>query len=95
MPLVLIGLLEGIIFRTHVFAENVLARGDGLPIFRTHNIERFIDNEEWRVAEEVSHLLQHIDVVQFISSPSMWAGVAVCGLLTTGAIYVRRFRDES
>ena len=29
MPLVLIGLLEGIIFRTHIFADNVLGRGDG------------------------------------------------------------------
>lgn len=95
MPLILIGLLEGIILRSHVFAENVLARGDGLPIFRTLDIERFFETEEWRVGEGASNLLTHLDVVQFLTSPAMWAGVLVCALLSTGAIYVRRFRDES
>jgi len=95
MPLILIGLLEGIILRSHVFAENVLARGDGLPIFRTLNIERFFEAEEWRVGEGATSLLTHLDIVQFLTSPEMWAGVLVCALLSTGAIYVRRFRDES
>ena len=95
MPLILIGLLEQIIFRSHVFAENVLGRGDGLPIFRTLDIERFFDKEEWRVAEGALSLLEHLDVVQFLTSPSMWGGLVVCGLLCTGAIYVRRYRDES
>jgi ABC-2 type transport system permease protein len=95
MPLILIGLLEGIIFRSHVFAENILARGDGLPLFRMGNIERFFDEEQWRIAEDATSLLVHLDIVQFITSPAMWAGVLVCGLLSTGAIYVRRFRDES
>lgn len=95
MPLILIGLLEGIIFRSHVFAENVIARGDGLPLFRTGNIERFFDEDQWRIAEDATSLLVHLDVLQFLTSPAMWAGVLVCGLLSTGAIYVRRFRDES
>jgi ABC-2 type transport system permease protein len=96
MPLILIALLEKIIFRTHVFAENVLARdGDSLPIFRTVDIKRFIETDEWRVGEGASHLLPHLDIVQFLTSQSMWAGVLVCALLSTGAIYVRRFRDES
>ena len=95
MPLILIGLLEGIILRTHVFAENVLGRGDGLPIFRAVDIERFFDEEQWRVGEGATSLLQHLDIVQFLTSPSMWAGLVVCGLLCTGAIYVRLYRDES
>jgi len=95
MPLILIGLLEGIVFRSHVFAENVLARGDGLPIFRTVNIEKFFEAEEWRVGEGATNLLTHLDIVRFLTSPEMWAGVLVCALLSTGAIYVRRFRDES
>lgn len=95
MPMIVIGLLEGIIFRTHIFAENVLARDDGMPLFRTGNIEQFFDEDEWKVSEEAVSLLQHLDVVQFLTSPSMWAGLVVCGLLSTGAIYVRRYRDES
>jgi len=95
MPLILIGLLEGIIFRSHVFADNVLARGDGLPLFRIGDIERFFDEDQWRIADDATSLLVHLDVVQFLTSPAMWAGVLVCGLLATGAVYVRRFRDES
>jgi len=95
MPLILIGLLEGIILRTHVFAENVFARGDGFPIFRTVDIDRFFDEEQWRIGDGATSLLQHLDVVRFLTSPSMWAGLVVCGLLCTGAIYVRRYRDES
>lgn len=95
LPLILLGLLESIIFRTHVFAENVLARGDGIPLFRSIDVERFFNEEEWRLTEDATNLLVHLDVVQFITSPATWAGIAVCGLLSTGAIYVRRYRDES
>ena len=95
MPLILIGLLEGIILRTHYFAEIVLARGDGMPIFKIGNIESFFDEEKWAIAEGATSLLAHLDIVQFISSPATWAGILVCGMLSTGAIYVRRFRDES
>jgi len=40
-------------------------------------------------------LLAYIDVGKFLASPQMWAGVIVCGLLMTAAIYVRRYKDES
>ena len=40
-------------------------------------------------------LLTYIDVGKFLTSPQMWAGVVVCGLFATAAIYVRRYRDES
>jgi len=59
------------------------------------DIEKFFDDEKWRVAEDATSLLVHLDVVQFLTSPAMWAGVLVCGLLSTAAIYVRRYRDES
>ena len=40
-------------------------------------------------------MLAHIDIVKFLTSPSLWAGVIVCGLFVTAAIYVRRYRDDS
>jgi len=95
MPLILIALLEKIILRTSIFAEKVLGRGDGMPIFQGGDFERLFDEERWRLTESASSLLAYIDVMQFITSPAMWAGVLVCGLLSTGAIYVRRFRGES
>jgi len=94
MPLFLLALLEKIILRTHVFAEHVLGRGDGMPLIRTDNIERFFDEEQWRIAEGATSLLVHLDIVQFLTSPATWAGIIVCGLLSTAAIYVRRYRGE-
>jgi len=94
MPLFLLALLEKIILRTHVFAEHVLGRGDGMPLIRTDNIERFFDEERWRIAEGATSLLAHLDIVQFLTSPATWAGIIVCGLLSTAAIYVRRYRGE-
>lgn len=94
MPLFLLALLEKIILRTHVFAEHVLGRGDGMPLIRTDNIKRFFDEEQWRIAEGATSLLVHLDIVRFLTSSATWAGIIVCGLLSTAAIYVRRYRDE-
>ena len=95
MPLFLLALLEKIILRTHIFAQYVLGRGDEIPLIRTENVERFFDEEQWRIAEGATSLLVHLDIVQFLTSPATWAGIIVCGLLSTAAIYVRRYRDES
>lgn len=95
MPLVLIPLIEVIFLRSGVFVEVVFARGGFMPLFRGMNMGEFFDKDRLRVNEEVVSLLGHLDVSQFVLSPAMWAGVAVCGLLTTGAIYIRRYRDES
>ncbi len=95
MPLILIALLEKIILRTHIFAEYVLGRLDGMPLFRAMDVERFFDEQQWRVTENATSLLVHLDVVKFLTSPAMWAGVIVCGLLSTAAIYVRRYHGES
>ena len=95
MPLVLIPLLEAIFLRSHVFAEAVFGRGAMMPLFRGMNMEEFFDEDRMRVNEEVASLLAHLDIAQFLTSPSMWTGLVVCGLFVTAAIYVRRYRDES
>jgi ABC-2 type transport system permease protein len=94
MPLVVIPLLEGILLRSSVFAETVLGRG-GIPLFHSMDFEAVFDEEEWRVTEDVGSLLTHIDLATFFSTPSLWAGIVVCGLFVTAAIYVRRYRGES
>lgn len=95
MPLILVPLLEWIFLRTRFFASAVLDRGDAIPLFRTLDFESFFEEEHWRSGLDSISLLGHLDVVQFLTSPSMWGGVVVCGLLVTAAIYVRRYRDES
>ena len=95
MPLILIPLLEWIFLRTRFFASAVLDRGDAMPLFKALDFETFFEEEHWRAGIDKISLLDHISVVQFLTSPAMWAGVIVCGLFVTAAIYVRRYRDES
>ena len=95
MPLVLIPLLELIFLRSSVFAEAVFTRRGMIPLFRGMDWKGFFDEENLHISEEAVSLLAHLDVVQFLTSPSMWAGVLVCALFVTAAIYVRRYRDES
>jgi len=95
MPLALIPLLELIFLRSSIFADAVFTRGGMIPLFRGMDLEGFFDEDSMHLSEETGSLLAHIDVVQFLTSPSMWAGVVVCGLFVTAAVYVRRYRDES
>ena len=95
MPLVLIPLLELIFLRSSVFAEAVFTRRGMIPLFRGMDLEGFFNENSLHINDEVVSLLAHLDVVQFLSSPSMWSGVVVCALFVTAAIYVRRYRDES
>ena len=54
-----------------------------------------LDDDNFKLNEQMISVLEHLDIGRFVSSPSMWAGLLVCGLLSFAAIYVRRFRDES
>lgn len=95
MPLIVIPLVEFIFLRTKVFATAVYSRQGSIPLFRDMDMESFFDEEKILLSDEAVSLIAKLDVVQFLTSPSMWAGLLVCGLLTTAAIYVRRYRDES
>jgi ABC-2 type transport system permease protein len=96
LPLVLVPMIEGIFMRSAHFAEAVWGRGAKIPLFQADiNVEEFFDEDSLHLSEEMVSLLAHIDLGRFFSSVDTWIGVVVCGLLTTAAIYVRRYRDES
>ena len=95
MPIIVVPLLEWIVFRTRYFAAAVADRGDNMPLFSELDIESFFEKEAWNHRFQDISLLAHLDISRFLSHPETWIGIVVCGLLTTAAIYVRRFRDES
>lgn len=95
LPLVLIPMLEGIFLRSAHFAEAVWGRGAKIPLFSGIDMEGFFDEGHARVKEEMVSLLAYLDLTRFVTSIDTWIGIFVCGLLTTAAIYVRRYRDES
>ena len=100
LPLVLIPMIEGIFLRSAHFAEAVWGRSAMIPIFAGIDMERFFDEDNpmhgaANIPEEMTSLLAHLDFGKFITTVDTWIGIIVCGLLTTAAIYVRRYRDES
>ena len=95
MPPIVLGLLEWIVFRTQYFFTTVGARGDMTPLFHSLSVERFFKEEQWRDGVQNISLLEHMDLVGFVTDPGFWSGILVCGILTTAAIYVRRYRDDS
>ena len=95
LPLVLIPMIEAIFFRSAHFGEAVWGRSAMIPLFSGIDVERFFDENQTRLSEEMVSLLSVIDLGKFVTDIDTWIGIIVCGLLTTAAIYVRRYRDES
>ena len=95
LPLIMVPTLEYWVFRTHLVADAMQTRFEQLPIFKGIDPEFFFNDREFIANADAISLLGILDVGKFLASPQMWAGVVVCGLFMTAAIYVRRYRDES
>ena len=95
LPLVLIPMLEGIFAHSNEFAKAVWGRLAMIPIHSGVGIENLFDEDKFELNDQMVSVLAQIDIGRFLSSGSMWAGVLICALLTFGAIYISRFRDES
>ena len=95
MPMALATLAEFIFLRSHYLLETLLGRYPKMPLFGGLNFDTFFDEDRLLASDRAITLLDQMQITQFISSPSVWGGILVCGLLTTAAIYVRRYRDES
>jgi len=95
LPIVVVPMLERMILGTSYLAKAIFVRSATIPLFGDLNPETLFDEERMALAGENVSLLSIIDIGRFLSSPSLWTGLVVCGLFTTAAIYVRRYRDES
>jgi ABC-2 type transport system permease protein len=96
LPLVLLPMVEYFIPpHTHYLGEAIKSRFTGLPLFSGIDPHVFFDEKALAARTSVVKLVEYIDLGKFLSSPATWAGVLVCGIFVTAAIYVRRYRDES
>ncbi len=95
LPIFILPMLEAITSQTSVFWDAFFVRTVTPPLFEGSGIIEMLRNGELRLAAESLDLLSTINFGKFVSSPGLWTGLIVCGLLTTAAIYVRRYRDES
>lgn len=99
LPLIVIPMLEKILLDSSLFARMLFERSPfQVPIFKDMTSAGFIfdDTDELHsLAESGVSLMSLLDIPGFLTDAGLWLGLAVCGLLCTAAIYVRRYRDES
>ena len=98
LPIIMLPLLEKILFKSTFFVEVFFVRSVKMPLFQgLDNMELlFQEGENFeKFSNAKLSLLSLMDLGGFLTSSSLWIGIIVCGLFTTGAIYVRRYRDET
>jgi ABC-2 type transport system permease protein len=98
LPIAMLPLFEKILFDSAVFVEAFFVRSVKMPLFTgLDNMELlFQEGEDFAMLGDASlSLLSLMDLGRFLGSPGFWLGIVVCGLFTTAAIYVRRYRDDS
>ena len=95
MPLIVLPLVEIAVLPTSILAKTIWSRFTDMPLAGMNIRDVLNDHNFTELREENVSMLAALDMGRFFSSPSVWAGIIVCGLLVTAAIYVRRFKDES
>lgn len=95
LPIIIVPMLEYFALSTTMLWHAITTRFSKMPLFGGFDPSRFFDHEKLEVTADSVSLLAQLDIGAFLLSPSLWAGLVVCGLLTTAAIYVRRYRDDS
>ena len=98
LPIAILPILEYIIFKSWNLGIAILdrLRFETMPIFDVADFLSQLDEDNFHemLGEGVS-LTSLLNVQRFLTSAEVWAGLLVCGLFVTAAIYVRRYRDES
>jgi ABC-2 type transport system permease protein len=95
LPIFVLPMLEAMTSKTTMFWDALFVRTVTPPLFDGGGIVEMLQRGEIRQAAESIDLMGAINLGKFVSSPSLWTGMVVCGLFVSAAIYVRRFRDES
>jgi len=98
LPIAMLPIFEKILFDSTLFVEAFFVRSVKMPLFQgLDNLELLFqegDNFEKFANASVS-LFSLMDLGGFLTNLDLWLGIVVCGLFTTAAIYVRRYRDDS
>jgi ABC-2 type transport system permease protein len=98
LPIAILPILEYIIFNSWNLGSAILdrLRLETMPIFDIQSFASRIHTDDIHsiLAENIS-LVSLLDIRAFMTSAEVWAGLLVCGLFATAAIYVRRYRDET
>jgi ABC-2 type transport system permease protein len=98
LPFVVIPMIERIAFGSGYFANVVYGRLAHLPwvsaSFRGDDVHISLGDVPGGLAGEVN-LLALLDPGRFLATPGLWGGLLVAAGFTAGAIWFRRYRDET
>ena len=94
LPILVLPMLEKIVLGSSALAEAFYIRAWKMPLFNGVDPTDFFDEESQSMPESVS-MFDLMDLSGFLTDSGLWIGFIVCGLFTTAAIYVRRYRDDS
>lgn len=97
LPLIGVIIAEGVLLRSANFAEMLGERMIGaLPLsFRHDDIDFGINIDEDNFEFKAADISQLIDPTPLLTSPGLWIGVVVAAGFVYGAIWLRRYRDQS
>lgn len=98
LPLVVAPMLERILIGTSFVRDAIFVRSGQMPLFRGFDTSDYLfrEDDQLMLAEgSPVTLLPLMDIGKFVTSPGLWLGLAVCALLSAGAVYVRRYRDDA
>jgi hypothetical protein len=97
LPIAILPLLEYIVFKTWTLGEAILTRlrMDSMPLFDGMKNANFDEDELRFMLTENLSLVSWLDYGAFATSIEVWSGLIVAGLFAAGAVYLRRYRDDS
>ena len=97
LPIAILPILEYIFFKSRILGEAILnrLRMDSIPLFDGIKYISFDEDELHSMLTENLSLISWLDYGAFVSSVEVWAGLVVCGLFAAGAVYLRRYRDDT
>ncbi len=95
LPLIILPLMEIALLPTEFLAKAIGSRFTNMPLAGVDFGDLFDDDTLFQLGAENVSMIAALDMSRFFASPEVWAGLVVCGLFATAAIYVRRYRDDS
>ena len=96
LPIIILPMLERSILNSTLLFDALVVRSGNIPIYKDIELAGLFDEKMFQLAGNGGiSIVSMLDIGRFLTSPGLWAGIIVCGLLTTAAIYVRRYRGES
>jgi ABC-2 type transport system permease protein len=98
LPIAILPILEYILFKSWNLGLAIVNRLaiETMPIYDINEFASGFDEDDLHsLLEQDISLVSLLDVSGFVTSVEVWAGLLVCGLFITAAIYVRRYRDDT